>query len=551
MGWKAAQKLIHHWKILRGDNVMIIRGKDRGETGTIKRVIRSQNRVIVEGKNLVKKHIKQGQGHEGGIFTVEAPLHVSNVQIVDPVTKQPCKVGIRYQEDGTKVRVARGIGASGAIIPRPEILKIRTTPRPTIGCVFKHTSTSEVKDDAKKTELPPSSSSLSVSLGFGDQFLKTSSDTSLIGTVKDSTDYEISSLIDVNIQSEVSQIQSPTVLRVPVSMIAEPSVLTPILETPLATTVNTSPHPFVSTIPHVPLQQQSTTPPITTDAPTVTTAVFGSNALLAVELRVEKLEKDVSDLKIVDHSSEALVVLKSQVPTVVDSYLDTKVRDVFQNELQKHTADLSLQHLPELTKKQTPTINLEQESKKSPLEILNTKKEQAEKQQMPKFTIKSTNKAALEENDLKSALYQSMNANKFFNKNPANNRLYHALMEALIADEDAMDNGVADTVKDYKRKHDDDDDDHDEGPSARPNQGKQTKRRRTKESESSKNPSSTKETPKGKAPTKGSKTGTSASTKELVEEPIAEVVMDDTGDDVGHDEDQPQQASQPRKDKTP
>ncbi|PWA41539.1 ribosomal protein L24 [Artemisia annua] len=132
MGWKAAQKLIHHWKILRGDNVMIIRGKDRGETGTIKRVIRSQNRVIVEGKNLVKKHIKQGQGHEGGIFTVEAPLHVSNVQIVDPVTQQPCKVGIRYQEDGTKVRIARGIGASGAIIPRPEILKIRTTPRPTI-----------------------------------------------------------------------------------------------------------------------------------------------------------------------------------------------------------------------------------------------------------------------------------------------------------------------------------------------------------------------------------------------------------------------------------
>ncbi|CAL5425220.1 unnamed protein product [Camellia sinensis] len=131
MGWKAAQKLIHHWKILRGDNVMVTRGKDRGETGIVKRVIRSQNRVIVEGKNLVKKHIKQGQGHEGGIFTVEAPLHVSNVQVLDPVTGRPCKVGIRYLEDGTKVRVSRGIGTSGSIIPRPEILKIRTTPRPT------------------------------------------------------------------------------------------------------------------------------------------------------------------------------------------------------------------------------------------------------------------------------------------------------------------------------------------------------------------------------------------------------------------------------------
>ncbi|VVA24318.1 PREDICTED: 50S ribosomal [Prunus dulcis] len=112
--------------------VMIIRGKDKGETGIIKRVIRSQNRVIVEGKNLVKKHIKQGQGHEGGIFTVEAPLHASNVQVVDPVTGKPVKVGVKYLEDGTKVRVSRGLGASGSIIPRPEILKIRTTPRPTV-----------------------------------------------------------------------------------------------------------------------------------------------------------------------------------------------------------------------------------------------------------------------------------------------------------------------------------------------------------------------------------------------------------------------------------
>ncbi|XP_022759734.1 uncharacterized protein LOC111306095 [Durio zibethinus] len=132
MGWKAAEKLIRHWKILRGDNVMIIRGKDKGETGIIKRVVRSQNRVIVEGKNLVKKHIKQGPGHEGGIFTVEAPLHASNVQVLDPVTGKPCKVGIKYLEDGTKVRVSRGIGASGSIIPRPEILKIRKTPRPTV-----------------------------------------------------------------------------------------------------------------------------------------------------------------------------------------------------------------------------------------------------------------------------------------------------------------------------------------------------------------------------------------------------------------------------------
>ncbi|KAK4273107.1 hypothetical protein QN277_021569 [Acacia crassicarpa] len=130
MGWKAAEKLIRHWKILRGDNVMIIRRKDNGETGVIKRVIHSLHRLIVEGKNL--KHIKQGQGREGGIFTVEAPIHASNVEVLDRVTGKPCKVWIRYLEDGIKVRVSRGIGASGSLIPRPEILKTRTTPRPTV-----------------------------------------------------------------------------------------------------------------------------------------------------------------------------------------------------------------------------------------------------------------------------------------------------------------------------------------------------------------------------------------------------------------------------------
>ncbi|GKG29181.1 hypothetical protein Tco_0416546, partial [Tanacetum coccineum] len=64
-------------------------------------------------------------------------------------------------------------------------------------------------------------------------------------------------------------------------------------------------------------------------------------------------------------------------------------------------------------------------------------------------------KAALKEYDLKSALCQSMHANKSFNRNPANHRLYHALMEALIEDENPMDKGVTDTVKDYKKKHDD------------------------------------------------------------------------------------------------
>ncbi|GKA46765.1 hypothetical protein Tco_0739648 [Tanacetum coccineum] len=236
----------------------------------------------------------------------------------------------------------------------------------------------------------------------------------------------------------------------------------------------------------------------------------------------------MSELKNVDHSAATIATLKSQVPTVVDDYLPA----------------------PESSKIKTPTVNLEKGFEKSASEILKIKREQAEKQKTPKFTIKSIDKAALKEYDQKSALYQTMHANKSFNRNPDNHKLYHALMEALIEDENDMDKGVVDTVKDHKRKHDDDEDDDDEDPPTGPNQGKKTKRRRTKETESSKKPSTTKETAKGKAVSKGSKTGKSASAKEPVEEPIAEVVMYDAGKDVVHDDHQPQDTSEPKTAKT-
>ncbi|GJZ89511.1 hypothetical protein Tco_0661293 [Tanacetum coccineum] len=412
----------------------------------------------------------------------------------------------------------------------------------------------EAKDDSKKAELPPTSSSLSISLGFGDQFLKLYSDTSLICTVKDTTNAEISSLLDIKIQSEVPYIQSLFVLKVHVSVISDPFVLT-VQETHSTAPVTTLPLPSVSTTPHIP-QQTTTlipTPPITTKTPTITTDVPESDTLTVVQLRVAKLEKYVSELKNIDHSAETIATLKSQVLTVVDDYLGSKLGDALQKALQKHSEDQIQKHSKkpahESCKIQTPTINLEQESEKSASEILKIKKEQAEKQKMPKYTIKSTNKATLKEYDKKSALYQTMHENKSFNKNLANQKLYHALMEALIEDENAMDKGVADTVKDNKRKHDDDDDDED--PPAGPNQGKKTKRRRTKESKSLKEPSSTKETPKGKALLKGSKTGKSSSAKETVKEPITEVVMDDAGEDLVCDNDQPQDTSKPKIAKTP
>nr|GEV01431.1 copia protein [Tanacetum cinerariifolium] len=177
--------------------------------------------------------------------------------------------------------------------------------------------------------------------------------------------------------------------------------------------------------------------------------------------------------------------------------------------------------------------------------------EQDKKQKMSKFTIKSTDKVALKEFYHKSALYQTIHSNKSFNRNLANQKLYHDLIEALIEDENATDKGVVDTVKDHKRKHDNDEDDDDEDPPVRPNLGKKTERIRTNDLESSKKPSTFKETPKGRALSKGSKTGKFASTKEPVEEQCAEVVMDDAGKDVVRDDDQPQDASEPMKTKTP
>nr|GEW54007.1 putative reverse transcriptase domain-containing protein [Tanacetum cinerariifolium] len=104
----------------------------------------------------------------------------------------------------------------------------------------------------------------------------------------------------------------------------------------------------------------------------------------------------------------------------------------------------------------TPTGDLEQGSKKSALEILKIKREQAEKQQTLKFAIKSTVKAVLQEYDQKSSLYQIMHAKKSFNQNPANHQLYHALMEALIEDENCNNSYNSDenpirTLRDYSK----------------------------------------------------------------------------------------------------
>jgi large subunit ribosomal protein L24 len=101
-------------KIKKGDHVIVVAGKDRGREGTVIAAYPERQRVLVQGVNMVKKNTKVTQGmrgnKEGGIVHAEAPIHVSNVQVVDPDTKKPARVGYRVDEDGKKVRVSRPSG---------------------------------------------------------------------------------------------------------------------------------------------------------------------------------------------------------------------------------------------------------------------------------------------------------------------------------------------------------------------------------------------------------------------------------------------------------
>ncbi len=99
-------------KIKKGDKVIVLAGRDRGAEGEVISVMPKEDRVVVRGVNLVKKHQRQTQTQEGGIITREAPIHVSNVALKDPSTGKPTRVGFKI-EDGKKVRVAK---ASGEVI---------------------------------------------------------------------------------------------------------------------------------------------------------------------------------------------------------------------------------------------------------------------------------------------------------------------------------------------------------------------------------------------------------------------------------------------------
>ena len=98
------------FKIKRGDEVVVRAGKDKGKSGSVIKVLRNEDRVIVEGVNMIKRHTRPSQNQPGGIIEKEAPIHISNVAIADPKDGAPTRVGYRFLEDGRKVRFAKHSG---------------------------------------------------------------------------------------------------------------------------------------------------------------------------------------------------------------------------------------------------------------------------------------------------------------------------------------------------------------------------------------------------------------------------------------------------------
>jgi len=93
-------------KIRKKDKVMVIAGKDKGRTGEVLKVYPESMRVLVSKINMVTKHKKRSQTEPGGLQKMEAPIHYSNVMLVDPKTEKPTRVKIKTLADGTKVRVS-------------------------------------------------------------------------------------------------------------------------------------------------------------------------------------------------------------------------------------------------------------------------------------------------------------------------------------------------------------------------------------------------------------------------------------------------------------
>ena len=97
-------------KIKKGDKVVVIAGKDKGKQGEVLRVIPTENRAVVSGVNVAKRHTKQTASQEGGILQKSMPIHISNIALRDPKDGKPTRIGYKTLADGKKVRVAKRSG---------------------------------------------------------------------------------------------------------------------------------------------------------------------------------------------------------------------------------------------------------------------------------------------------------------------------------------------------------------------------------------------------------------------------------------------------------
>ena len=97
-------------KIKKGDHVVVITGKDKGKKGEVLKVLPTENRAIVKGVAMIRRHQRQTATQEGGIIAKEAAIHISNLALEDPKDGKPTRVGYKFLKDGRKVRFARRSG---------------------------------------------------------------------------------------------------------------------------------------------------------------------------------------------------------------------------------------------------------------------------------------------------------------------------------------------------------------------------------------------------------------------------------------------------------
>lgn len=97
-------------KIKKGDKVVVLTGKDKGKTGEVLRVLREENRAVVKGVNVVKRHVRPSTVNPGGIVEKELSIHISNIALSDPKTGKPTRVGYKVASGGVKSRIAKKSG---------------------------------------------------------------------------------------------------------------------------------------------------------------------------------------------------------------------------------------------------------------------------------------------------------------------------------------------------------------------------------------------------------------------------------------------------------